>query len=158
MRAIKTQSPAARVNLAEQIYSELKSQMHDFRLVRAQHAVVDENAGKLAADGLVQQRRRHAGIHAAAQTEHDVLFADLRADFLDRLLDVIAHRPVLAAAADAVDEVGINLASARRVDDFGMELQAEKSLLAVFNRGEFGIFRGGDGLEAGGNFRELVAV
>ena len=48
--------------------------------------------------------------------------------------------------------------AARRVDDFGMELQAEKFLRAVFNRGVFGIFRDGDGFETVGNFRELVAV
>jgi len=33
MRAVKAQPPAARANLAEQIYSELKLQLHDFRLV-----------------------------------------------------------------------------------------------------------------------------
>ena len=132
--------------------------LHDFSLARPQHAVVDENAGELIADGLVQQRRRHAGIHAAAQAEDDVFLADLRADFLDGLLDVIAHRPAFAAAADAVDEIGDDFPAARRVDDFGMKLQAEKFLLAVFNRGELGVFRDGDGLETIGNFRELVAM
>ena len=78
-----------------------------------------------SADGLVQQRRRDAGIHAAAQAEDHLLLADLRADGLDRLVDVVAHRPVLAAAADAVDEVGEDLAPARRVDHFRVELQAE---------------------------------
>jgi hypothetical protein len=68
---------------------------HDLRLARAQQAVVDENAGELVADGLVQQRRRHARIHAAAQAENDLFLADLRADFLDGLFDVIAHRPFL---------------------------------------------------------------
>jgi hypothetical protein len=57
-----------------------------------------------------------------------------------------------------VDEVGNDLLAARRVDDFGMELQAEEFLRAVFNRRVFGIFRDGDGLEASGDFRELVAV
>lgn len=33
MRSITQQAPAARGNLAEQVYAELKSQMHDFRLV-----------------------------------------------------------------------------------------------------------------------------
>ena len=111
-----------------------------------------------SADGLVQQRRRHARIHAAAQAEDDAFLADLRADFLHGLLDVIAHRPVFAAAADAVDEIGIHLAPARRVDDFGMELQAEEFPLAVFNRRVFGILRGRHGLEAARKFRELVAV
>ncbi len=135
-----------------------KNFLHDFRLARAQQAIVDENAGELVADGLVQQRRRDAGIHAAAQAENDLLLADLRADFLDGLVDVVAHRPAFAAAADAVDEIGNDLAAARRVDDFGMELQAEEFPRAVFDGGVFGIFRDGDGFEAVGDFRELVAV
>jgi hypothetical protein len=35
----------------------------------AQQAVVDEHAGELVADGLVQQGRHHRGIHAAGQAE-----------------------------------------------------------------------------------------
>jgi len=73
----------------------------------------------------VQQRRRHARIHAAAQAENDLFPADLRADFGDGLLDIAAHRPVFAAAANGVDEIGDDFPAARRVDDFGMELQAE---------------------------------
>ncbi len=46
---------------------------HDFRLASAQQAVVDENAGKLTANGLVKQRRRDARIHAAAQTQDHLL-------------------------------------------------------------------------------------
>ena len=104
---------------------------HDLRFASAQHAVVDENAGELVANGFVQQRRRHAGIHAAAQAEDHLLLADLRADLLDRLVDVVVHRPVLAAAANVVDEVGDDFPAARRVHDFRMELQAEQFAVAV---------------------------
>ena len=78
--------------------------LHGLRFVRAQQAVVDEDAGELVADGLVQQRRRDAGIHAAAQAENDVLVADLLRGSPRRLLDETAHRPVHRAAADVVDE------------------------------------------------------
>ncbi len=125
----------------------------------AQQAVVDEDAGELVADGLVQQRRRHAGIHAAAQAENHPFLADLRADFLDRLLDVVAHRPVLAAAADAVDEVGEDLPPARRVDHLGMKLQAEESSArgARWRRkSEFSVTA--TGLKPVGQLRQLVAV
>ena len=132
--------------------------LHHLRLAPAQQAVVDENAGELVADGLVQQRRRHAGIHAAAQAENHPFLADLRADLLDGLVDVTAHRPVLAAAADVVDEVGDDFPAARRVGHFGMKLQAEHFARAIFDRREFGILRDRDGFEAVGNFRELVAV
>ncbi len=63
---------------------------HDFRLAPAQHAVVDENAGELVADGLVNQRRRDARIHPAAQAQNDLFLADLGADLVDGLFDVIA--------------------------------------------------------------------
>src|SRR5207302_5891090 len=67
------------------------------------------------------------------QAEDDVLAADLRAYCLDGLLDVVAHGPVTAAAADAMDEVAVNLATARRVDDFRMKLQTVGIRRAVFD-------------------------
>ena len=48
--------------------------------------------------------------------------------------------------------------AARRVDDFGMELQAEQFPRAVLDGGERRVLRDGDGLEAARQFRELVAV
>ena len=70
----------------------------------------------------------------------------------------MAHGPALAATADAVDEIGDDFASARGVDDFGMELQAKKLPGAVLDGGVFGIFGDGDRFEIGGQLGELVAV
>ena len=39
--------------------------LHAFRFAFAQQPVVDEYAGELVADGLVDERRRHTGIHAS---------------------------------------------------------------------------------------------
>ena len=128
---------------------------HHLRLAPAQQTIVDKNAGQLVADGLVQQRRRHARIHPAAQAQNDPFAAHLRADFLDGLVDVMAHRPVLAAAADAVDEIGNDFPAARRVDDFGMKLQAEKFPRAVLDGGEFGIVRVATALKPRGNLVSL---
>ena len=61
-----------------------KNLLHHFRLAPAQQTIVDKNAGELVADGLVQQRRRHAGIHPAAQAENDPFLADLRCGFPPR--------------------------------------------------------------------------
>ena len=44
-----------------------KNLLHDLRLARAQQTIIHENAGQLIADGLVQQRRRDAGINPAAE-------------------------------------------------------------------------------------------
>jgi hypothetical protein len=85
---------------------------------------------------VVQERRCHARIHTPAQAQNHTLPAHLRADFGDGLVNVIAHRPVFAAAADAVDEVGDDFLPARRVDDFGMKLQAEHFPRPVFNDSE----------------------
>ncbi len=107
---------------------------------------------------LWSKRRRHAGIHPAAQSENDPFAAHLRLDFLHRLIDVMAHGPVLAAAADAMDEIGNDLAAVRRVGDFGMELQAEKFAVAVLDGGELRIVGGGDGFEAVRRSDQFVPV
>src|SRR5215475_5877970 len=82
---------------------------HHLRLATAQQAIVYENASELVANGLVQQGGSDTGIHAAAQAQNDLLAVHLRADGLDGLLDVIVHRPVFAAAANIVNEVGQDL-------------------------------------------------
>ena len=38
----------------------------DTRLVGAQHTVIHKNTGQLIADGIVDECRRHTGIHATA--------------------------------------------------------------------------------------------
>ena len=80
------------------------------------------------------------------------------ADFLDGPFHVIPHRPVFATTTNAVDKIGDDFPAARRVDDFGMKLQAEKFPRAVFNGGVFGVFGDGDRFEIARQFRELVAV
>ena len=79
---------------------------HDLGLAGTEAAVIGEATGELIAAGLLEQRRRHTGIAAAAETENDAFPADLRTDGLDGLVEIAAHGPDLAAAAAAVDEVG----------------------------------------------------
>jgi len=98
------------------------------------------------------------GIHAAAQAEDHLFPAHLFADVVHRLVDVIEHRPVLAAAADVMDKIGDDLAAPWRVRHLGMKLQAEDFPGAVFQHGVLGILRDRDGLEAVWNFRQLIAV
>ena len=110
------------------------------------------------ADGLVQQGRRHARIHPAAQPQNDPFPAHFRPDFLHRARDEMAHGPFAPAAADAVDEIGEDFPPARRVRHFGVKLQPEKFPRRVLDGRELRIVRSGDGLEAPGNSGELVAV
>ena len=75
-------------------------------LVQPQQAVVDEHAGELVADRLVDQRRRDRRIDAARKPEDHLVLPDLLADARDRLGDVVGHVPVAAAAADLAARSG----------------------------------------------------
>ena len=68
-------------------------------LVLAQQAVVDEDAGQLVADRLVDEQRGDRGVDAAREGADDALVADLRADPLDLLLDHRRRRPRRRAPA-----------------------------------------------------------
>ena len=131
---------------------------HDRRLARAQQAIVDKNAAQPAADRLVQQSRRHARIHSAAQAQDDPFPGGLGLDFLHRLVNEMAHGPLPAAAADAVDEIGDDFAPARRVRHFRVKLQPVKFPGGVFNGGELRVVRGGHRFEAPWNPGQFVPV
>ena len=66
---------------------------HLRRLVLAQQAVVDEDAGELVADRLVDEQRGDRRVDAAGERAEHALAADLRADPLDLLLDHGRRRP-----------------------------------------------------------------
>ena len=94
------------------------------RLVLPHQAVVDEDAGELVADRLVDQHRRDRGIDAARQAADDAALADLLADRRDRLLAVGAHGPVALDAGDLVDEILQQPGAVRRVHHLRMEHDA----------------------------------
>ncbi len=132
--------------------------LHGLGFVRAEHAVVHKDARELVADRLVQERRSHRTVHAAAQAEDDVIAADFRADAGARFLDEGTHRPVRRRAADFIHEIFQQLLAARRVDDLGVELQPVEMALRILDDGERRIVRAADGAEAAREFGELVAV
>ena len=70
----------------------------------------------------MEQGGGHAGIHAAGQPENDVFLADLRANVFHGLIDVAAHGPLAAAAADLVNEVADNRFALGRVNHLGVKL------------------------------------
>src|SRR3954470_8806574 len=106
----------------------------------------------------MNERGRHAGIHPAAQAENDALISDLPANLVDRLVEVIVHRPIPAAAADAMDEVADDLGTAGRMDHLGMELQPEKLFRAMLDRGIIRIISGGNALKTAREPGQPVAV
>ncbi|MEY5025724.1 MAG: hypothetical protein RLZZ244_1252 [Verrucomicrobiota bacterium] len=126
--------------------------------VGAQEAVVDEDAGELVADGAVDEGGGDAGVDAPAESEDDVVVADLLADAFADFLDEGAHGPVALERADFEDEVLEDFAAARGVDDLGVELEAVEAAGGVLDDGEGAVVGGGDGLEALGELGDFVAV
>ena len=78
---------------------------HGLGLVEAQQAVIDEDAGELVADRLVDQHGGDRGIDAAGEAADHPALADLGADLLDRLLAEGAHGPVAGEAGDLAHEI-----------------------------------------------------
>ena len=110
--------------------------------------MVDEHAGQLLADRLVDQHRRDRAVDAARQAADHLALADLRADVGDLGLAIGGHRPVAGAAADVADEIGDQLAAVGRVHDLGVELSAVEAALLVGGDREGRAFAIGDDREA----------
>ena len=137
----------------------LGEDLHDLiAFMMAQQAVVDEHAGQLVADRLVQHRGDHRGIDTAGQAEEHAAVADLGADLVDRVVNDVVRRPGIAAAADFVDEARVDARALRGVGDFRMELQTVVAALFVGDAGDRHVAGAGNQLEAGRNFDHAVAV
>ena len=91
-------------------------------LVLSHQPVVDEDAGELVADGLVDEQRRDRGVDAAAEAADDLRVADLRPDARELLLDDRGRRPGQLGAADLAQELLEHLLPVGRMDDLGVEL------------------------------------
>ena len=127
-------------------------------LVLAQQAVVDKDAGELLADRAVEERGGHGAVHAAGEGQQHLAAADLGADLLNGLADVIRHAPLGGKAADLIEKVLQNFGAVDGVQHLGMELHAVELLFRVLDSG-VGAARGvRDGAEAGGKALDLDAV
>ena len=135
-----------------------KYPLNRLSLAPAEQAVIYKNTRELIADRVVKQRRRHAGIHAATETEKHMIFANLRAHFGTGLLNERAHRPIHVAATDAIDEILQNLPAARGVRDLGMKLDAVELLFRLLDGREWRVVGVTDGTEATREFCQFVAM
>src|SRR5471032_88731 len=77
--------------------------------------MVNKNTRQLRTNRAMQKRRRHRRIHAARQPKNHVLVADLRANLLDRFIDVMPHLPVRPRATqlkhEAIGQAGVDAIS-----------------------------------------------
>ena len=100
--------------------------------------MVDEHAGQLLADRLVDQHRRDRAVDPARQAADHLALADLLADVGDLGVAEAGHRPVAGAAAHVAHEIGEQLAAVGRVHDLGVEhqrIEARASSLVAIAKG-----------------------
>ncbi len=132
---------------------------HDlFGLIVPQQARVDEDAGQLVADGLVDQHGGHRGVHPAGEAADHLALAHLLADALDHLLAERLHGPVALQARDLVGEVAQDQRAAWRVSDLGMELDAVEAPPLIGDHREGGALGGGHHMKALRDGGDLVPV
>ncbi len=120
--------------------------------------MVDEHAGQLVADRLVDQDRRDRTVDAARQAADHLARSDLLADFGDLGFAIGGHRPVALQPAHAMDEVGDQLGAVGGMRDFGVELGAVELPLLVGDHREWRTVADRDDLEARREGGDLVAV
>src|SRR5437868_6326359 len=84
--------------------------------------MIDEHAGQLLADRLVQQRANDRRIDAAGQAEKNVVATHLLTHARDGVSDDISRTPARLAAADLPDKAFEKLRALQRVGYFRMEL------------------------------------
>jgi len=148
-----------RVGMDERDVVVLAEHLGDLgRLVQAHQAMIDQDAGELVADRLVDQQRSDRGIDAARKPADDLAVADLLADGGDRLVLVGGHRPVALQPGDPVHEIGDQPGAVGCVHDLGMELDAIVAAGLVGDGGEGRVRRGADHRKALGQRGHPVAM
>ena len=120
--------------------------------------MIDEDAGELVADRLVDQHRRDRGIDAAGQPADHLAAANLRADRLDGALAVGGHRPASGTAADIQREAGQQCAALLGMNDLGMELHAIEPPVVIRHGGERRACRGRHHTEPRRQRGDMVAM
>ena len=127
-------------------------------LVLAEQAMIDEDAGELIADRLVDQKRGDRRIDAARQAADHAPLPDLRPDLGDLGLAELRHRPIAGATGDPMHEIGDQLGAVRRMHHLGMELDAVEPAGIVGDGRERRAVGHGDGAEARRQRRHAVAM
>ena len=153
------QEPLLGVDVDERARGSACESLDDLRgLVLAQEPMVDEDAGELVADSLVDEQCGDRRVDAARERAEHALAADLRADPLDLLLDHRGRRPRRRHPGGAVEEVLEHLLAVRRMHDLGVELHPVETALRRLERCDGRGRRLGGDRRALGRRRDRVAV
>ena len=127
-------------------------------LALAQQAVVDEHAGELVADGLVDEGGGDCGVDTAGQAADHFGVADLLADLGDLVLDDGGGVPVVGQAGALVEERLDELLAEGGVLDLGVPLHAVELAGLVLHGGDGRALGVGEHFEAGGRGLDGDAV
>ena len=121
----------ARVN-AYNVEAESAIVVHDLlKLVLAQHSVVNEYAGEVAAYGFVEQNGSHRRVDSAGKSEDYPIGTNLLLQLCHRGIDERGCTPLLPRTADVYHKVLQEQRPLQRMEHLGMELHSPHSLAAV---------------------------
>jgi hypothetical protein len=123
------------------------------RLAQPHQAVIDEDAGQLLADRLVDQHGGNRAVDPAGQAADHLAVTHLLADFGDLGLAELGHGPVAVRPQTWRTKFFSSLRAIGRVDHFGVELHGVDARFIVGDDGEGRAGAGRDGAEAGGRAR-----
>ena len=132
--------------------------LYEVALILAHETLVNEHAGQLIANGPADKARGHGGIHAAGQTQNDLLVADTLFQSLHGVLNEGIHLPVAGAAADAVEEVFQHQVAVLAVGHLRVRLNGVDFLGGVFHGRHRALVRPGGNREALGHLIDPVGV
>ena len=107
-----------------QIYLKISPEylLDRFPFTFAQQTVVNEHAYQLVADSLVDEGRRHRGIHSTAEPENHPPILYFPAYFSNGIISVVRHRPVRLTPADFKQKIAVYIHSTFGVINFRMKL------------------------------------
>ena len=131
---------------------------HILELILPKKTVVHENASEIMADRLVQQHRSHCRIDSAAQTENDLVVANLLAQLLYGCVNERRRGPFTFASANSESEVGQHLSSFYRMENLRVELYSVSLLILEMEGSIDNIISRSDNFGAGRQFRNGVTM
>ena len=120
--------------------------------------MIDEDAGELLADGLVDQHRCHRAVDTARQPTDDAILADLRADARDLRVAEMLHAPVARQARDLAHEVADQACAVGRVHHLGVKHRRIDAPALIGRDRERRVLARRLDCEAVGQARDAVAV
>ena len=127
-------------------------------LIGAHETCVNEHAGELVADRLVDERSRHGGVDTAGQRAEDPLVPHLGLDLGDLGLDDRGVGPGRCEAGEFVQERRDEFLSSIGVHDLWMELHAKDASLLVGERRHRSLWGRGQRHRASGTLGDRVSV